>query len=797
MEAETFGAEGFWQRLFRRKRRFPNYRADDLMEISLQGKDEEVLRELFITTAKKKGLEEEIVERFSYGYWGGPIPDGVDIPLEQIVGTNEYNGLAWDTMVYEMLEMQENGSALKAWDELGWDSKADMEKAIKGAETFEAVHDDYLISMQRNNPLSRHYIPPKKKSAETFGAEEIYGVCPYCGFDAEAAVAYQSKQNDETLTPDQIHDEVEFYLYESHPDFCEGMRNSIKEADYTIDMINSHGVKWSGNIIEKKDGYKKYRADFEYHYNMSSKYAGSDVLDTLRNSSDTTKAEAIDWLIDNGFLHSDEQYNAAYVLALGDAIGISDDYESETFEAYNPEQPRDESGRWISDKFNLSEYDFNETPTHGSKITLRQLSEAVMETTHNNLDFDTAHAIVNKMLSQHPAGDSQEARTALLLTLEETHMQLEYADEIGWDMDLEIMAGLLRSHGIQPPEEYEEAVINRLTFEDEWAAEPGWVSGPDAEPYPDEIDESLLEEYQQVIAEWEVAEGTPPSFNEYFNEAYWKAKEKYDREEEIAHNEYMEYLSTLTEEEAMEEMYGAETTATQRKWRIVKEYPHYITKEQHDEIIEALDYNDPNKEIFYVRYGDTMRILTPYAPINPILNGSFLPTFSAESIGYDKPLGESLNWTPYEYGDSKKNKPNKPTPAKDFDIGDTFGRNVLLMSEDEDPEPELKKYMVGVPVLHSYAVGPVEAYNEEEAEYEVRNNWRYWRRTIDNNGDWGGPIWRYRGITIDEPEAYETFESNNYQCISCGLSFAQEDTRDIDGDIVCDDCIYNIYGMDA
>ena len=170
-----------------------------------------------------------------------------------------------------------------------------------------------------------------------------------------------------------------------------------------------------------------------------------------------------------------------------------------------------------------------------------------------------------------------------------------------------------------------------------FSAEPGWVSGPDAEPYPDEIDESLLEEYQQVIAEWEVVEGTPPSFKEYFNEAYWKAKEKYDRAEEIAHNEYMEYLSTLTVAEAMEEMYGAETTATQRKWRIVKEYPHDITKEQHDEIIEALDYNDPNKEIFYVRYGDTIRILTPHAPINPILNGSFLPTFSAESFGADGP----------------------------------------------------------------------------------------------------------------------------------------------------------------
>ncbi|MHA1285965.1 MAG: hypothetical protein ACTSPB_01055 [Candidatus Thorarchaeota archaeon] len=35
------------------------------------------------------------------------------------------------------------------------------------SETFEAVRDDYIISMQRNNPLSRHYIPPKKKSAES------------------------------------------------------------------------------------------------------------------------------------------------------------------------------------------------------------------------------------------------------------------------------------------------------------------------------------------------------------------------------------------------------------------------------------------------------------------------------------------------------------------------------------------------------------------------------------------------------------------------------------------------------
>ncbi len=80
------------------------------------------------------------------------------------------------------------------------------------------------------------------------------------------------------------------------------------------------------------------------------------------------------------------------------------------------------------------------------------------------------------------------------------------------------------------------------------------------------------------------------------------------------------------------------TLSAESNWRVVKEYPHDITKEQHDEIIEALDYNDPNKEIFYVRYGDTMRILTSHAPINPILNGSFLPTFSAESFSAQENL---------------------------------------------------------------------------------------------------------------------------------------------------------------
>ena len=596
------------------------------------------------------------------------------------------------------------------------------------SETFEAVRDDYLISMQRNNPLSRHYIPPKKKSAESWTtkqemAEELRkmkvkaeideayqginfdydheaydyyrddlhraGVCDpddecklcgeghpqgeelddsderlcdnhdcfdeeekhlcrwavfdaeagsfsdgtgcisqgsfpgmtceYCGFDPHDLVYYQCKQNDEDLTWDEWQQELEFYFYEgSHGENCQGLIDEMeaKEADYTIDMINSHGVKWSGEIKEKKDGYKKYRADFDYHYNISSKYQGSDVIDTLRSSSDSTKADAIDWLIDNGFLHSDEQYNAAYVLALGDAIGISDDYESETFEAYNPKQPRDERGRWISD--NTAYYSWSE-PSHGSKITLRQLSEAVMQTTHNHLDFDTAHQLVNKMLSQHPAGDTQESREALLLTLEETQMQLEYADEVGWDMDIDIMAGLLRSRGIEPPEELEEAIINRLTFEDEWAAEDSEKGHP----------------------RWVVGQG-------YSGRAKCKV------------------------------------------------CGDIIPKGQ-----PTIDFHS------------TGGIMSVHS--RPEDCG----VKRAESIGYDKPLGESLNWTPYEHEDSKTNKPNKPTPAKDFDMADTFGRSVLLMSE--------------------------------------------------------------------------TFEAPNYQCDSCRITFAQEDTQDIDGRIICDDCFSPMF----
>ena len=65
-------------------------------------------------------------------------------------------------------------------------------------------------------------------------------------------------------------------------------------------------------------------SDFDYYYYSVDKARGSEVLDALRQSDDKTKAEAIDYLIDRGYLHSEEIYNSAYVNALGDYLGLSD-----------------------------------------------------------------------------------------------------------------------------------------------------------------------------------------------------------------------------------------------------------------------------------------------------------------------------------------------------------------------------------------------------------------------------------------------------------------------------------------
>ena len=58
---------------------------------------------------------------------------------------------------------------------------------------------------------------------------KIYGVCQFCGYDAQDAVDYQIRQNNETLTDSEYDEEVKFYLYISHPDFCPAMADYVEK----------------------------------------------------------------------------------------------------------------------------------------------------------------------------------------------------------------------------------------------------------------------------------------------------------------------------------------------------------------------------------------------------------------------------------------------------------------------------------------------------------------------------------------------------------------------------------------
>jgi hypothetical protein len=114
----------------------------------------------------------------------------------------------------------------------------------------------------------------------------------------------------------------------------------------------------------------------------------------------------------------------------------------------------------------------------------------------------------------------------------------------------------------------------------------------------------------------------------------------------------------------------------------------------------------------------------------------------------------------------------------------------------EEEEDELRTYEVSVPVLHYYSIGPVEAYDEDEAVDEVRNNWRsHWRSTIEDNGDWGGPLWRYSRLSSHEPEAHEIFDSETFGAerqpelaVSVGDRVRSYDFVLPDGTLIRDDC---------
>ena len=122
--------------------------------------------------------------------------------------------------------------------------------------------------------------------------------------------------------------------------------NAYGRIGYTPTLHHNAGPGTKGSVTQaiskkryqkSKKGYvqqaETFEADFDYYYSSYDKGRGMDILDRLRTMNAETKAEALDWLIDNGYLHSEEVYDSAYINAMGDALYITseeeEDYDAE------------------------------------------------------------------------------------------------------------------------------------------------------------------------------------------------------------------------------------------------------------------------------------------------------------------------------------------------------------------------------------------------------------------------------------------------------------------------------------
>ena len=122
--------------------------------------------------------------------------------------------------------------------------------------------------------------------------------------------------------------------------------NAYGRIGYTPTLHHNAGPGTKGSVTQaiskkryqkSKKGYvqqaETFEADFDYYYSSYDKSRGMEILDRLRTMNPETKAEALDWLIDNGYLHSEEVYNSAYINAMGDALYITSEEEEEDYDA--------------------------------------------------------------------------------------------------------------------------------------------------------------------------------------------------------------------------------------------------------------------------------------------------------------------------------------------------------------------------------------------------------------------------------------------------------------------------------
>jgi len=190
-----------------------------------------------------------------------------------------------------------------------------------------------------------------------------------------------------------------------------------------------------------------------------------------------------------------------------------------------------------------------------------------------------------------------------------------------------------------------------------------------------------------------------------------------DPEQEAENDAIYEVLSKYYPEDYEAETFGAEGG---HKMFMVKEYPHTITKEQHDEIIKLLDEHDPNANIFYVRYGDTMRIMSPHGP----LKATFLPTYSAESDQFPS----------MHYG-------------YDSDAQEKYQEFLDEWDGDDDP-PSFEEWEK-----------QLDEYDRKLQEYEGMNPETFENEYLREKEQVAG---------LDKGERYELYDENKLECDECG-----------------------------
>ena len=67
---------------------------------------------------------------------------------------------------------------------------------------------------------------------EETSKKEIHYFCPKCGYEPSDAIRYQCRQNGESvedMTEEEYNEEVLFYVYENHPEYCPAGWNPDEE----------------------------------------------------------------------------------------------------------------------------------------------------------------------------------------------------------------------------------------------------------------------------------------------------------------------------------------------------------------------------------------------------------------------------------------------------------------------------------------------------------------------------------------------------------------------------------------